>query len=385
MKKVEIKKLLNRNKNLIIEKSDILNDILSEKIKRNESFLMSDTSYMCIDKHYEELKNKGYNTIIINLKDTMHSEGYNPLSYPYRLFKNNKEDEAIDCLEDILKIIFKDNDKRKKDDPFWDEVSIDLILGIILGLFEDAAEDEINFSSVNEILLGLLGESYLGSYFIKYFNGKTSSTAYKCAAPVIMASNDTKSSIFCVSRQRLLKYNLKKNIRYLLNKTTFDLENILKEKTAIFVITKENDKNINDIAAMLISQVYKFIYDESFDNRFNFILGNIEAIDYINDLETILFSALDKNIKFYIETLSLENMKEKYSALIFDICEVIKKVDSKSITNINSNHDISKYPNLDNKEPKKFNIRQFVDKKTDLLFDNATKLLNDEIFNIKKS
>lgn len=385
MKKVEIKKLLNRNKNLIIEKSDILNDILSEKIKRNESFLMSDTSYMCIDKHYEELKNKGYNTIIINLKDTMHSEGYNPLSYPYRLFKNNKEDEAIDCLEDILKIIFKDNDKRKKDDPFWDEVSIDLILGIILGLFEDAAEDEINFSSVNEILLGLLGESYLGSYFIKYFNGKTSSTAYKCAAPVIMASNDTKSSIFCVSRQRLLKYNLKKNIRYLLNETTFDLENILKEKTAIFVITKENDKNINDIAAMLISQVYKFIYDENFDNRFNFILGNIDAIDYINDLETILFSALDKNIKFYIETLSLENMKEKYSALIFDICEVIKKVDSKSITNINSNHDISKYPNLDNKEPKKFNIRQFVDKKTDLLFDNATKLLNDEIFNIKKS
>ena len=385
MKKVEIKKILNRNKNLIIEKSDILNDILSEKIKRNESFLMLDTSYMCIDKHYEELKNKGYNTIIINLKDTMHSEGYNPLSYPYRLFKNNKEDEAIDCLEDILKIIFKDNDKRKKDDPFWDEVSIDLILGIILGLFEDAAEDEINFSSVNEILLGLLGESYLGSYFIKYFNGKTSSTAYKCAAPVIMASNDTKSSIFCVSRQRLLKYNLKKNIRYLLNKTTFDLENILKEKTAIFVITKENDKNINDIAAMLISQVYKFIYDENFDNRFNFILGNIEAIDYINDLETILFSALDKNIKFYIETLSLENMKEKYSALIFDICEVIKKVDSKSITNINSNHDISKYPNLDNKEPKKFNIRQFVDKKTDLLFDNATKLLNDEIFNIKKS
>lgn len=385
MKKVEIKKILNRNKNLIIEKSDILNDILSEKIKRNESFLMSDTSYICIDKHYEELKNKGYNTIIINLKDTMHSEGYNPLSYPYRLFKNNKEDEAIECLEDILKIIFKDNDKRKKDDPFWDEVSIDLILGIILGLFEDAAEDEINFSSVNEILLGLLGESYLGSYFIKYFNGKTSSTAYKCAAPVIMASNDTKSSIFCVSRQRLLKYNLKKNIRYLLNKTTFDLENILKEKTAIFVITKENDKNINDIAAMLISQVYKFIYDENFDNRFNFILGNIEAIDYINDLETILFSALDKNIKFYIETLSLENMKEKYSALIFDICEVIKKVDSKSITNINSNHDISKYPNLDNKEPKKFNIRQFVDKKTDLLFDNATKLLNDEIFNIKKS
>lgn len=385
MKKVEIKKILNRNKNLIIEKSDILNDILSEKIKRNESFLMSDTSYMCIDKHYEELKNKGYNTIIINLKDTMHSEGYNPLSYPYRLFKNNKEDEAIECLEDILKIIFKDNDKRKKDDPFWDEVSIDLILGIILGLFEDAAEDEINFSSVNEILLGLLGESYLGSYFIKYFNGKTSSTAYKCAAPVIMASNDTKSSIFCVSRQRLLKYNLKKNIRYLLNETTFDLENILKEKTAIFVITKENDKNINDIAAMLISQIYKFIYDESFDNRFNFILGNIDAIDYINDLETILFSALDKNIKFYIETLSLENMKEKYSALIFDICEVIKKVDSKSITNINSNHDISKYPNLDNKEPKKFNIRQFVDKKTDLLFDNATKLLNDEIFNIKKS
>lgn len=385
MKKVEIKKILNRNKNLIIEKSDILNDILSEKIKRNESFLMSDTSYICIDKHYEELKNKGYNTIIINLKDTMHSEGYNPLSYPYRLFKNNKEDEAIECLEDILKIIFKDNDKRKKDDPFWDEVSIDLILGIILGLFEDAAEDEINFSSVNEILLGLLGESYLGSYFIKYFNGKTSSTAYKCAAPVIMASNDTKSSIFCVSRQRLLKYNLKKNIRYLLNKTTFDLENILKEKTAIFVITKENDKNINDIAAMLISQVYKFIYDENFDNRFNFILGNIDAIDYINDLETILFSALDKNIKFYIETLSLENMKEKYSALIFDICEVIKKVDSKSITNINSNHDISKYPNLDNKEPKKFNIRQFVDKKTDLLFDNATKLLNDEIFNIKKS
>ena len=385
MKKVEIKKLLNRNKNLIIEKSDILNDILSEKIKRNESFLMSDTSYMCIDKHYEELKNKGYNTIIINLKDTMHSEGYNPLSYPYRLFKNNKEDEAIECLEDILKIIFKDNDKRKKDDPFWDEVSIDLILGIILGLFEDAAEDEINFSSVNEILLGLLGESYLGSYFIKYFNGKTSSTAYKCAAPVIMASNDTKSSIFCVSRQRLLKYNLKKNIRYLLNETTFDLENILKEKTAIFVITKENDKNINDIAAMLISQVYKFIYDESFDNRFNFILGNIDAIDYINDLETILFSALDKNIKFYIETLSLENMKEKYSTLIFDICEVIKKVDSKSITNINSNHDISKYPNLDNKEPKKFNIRQFVDKKTDLLFDNATKLLNDEIFNINKS
>jgi len=70
-------------------------------------------------------------------------EGWNPIQYPYFLYREGNKDKALEYIEKIGKTIFKVSPSA---DPFWSNCASSLFIGIVLGLFEDAKEEEINLS-----------------------------------------------------------------------------------------------------------------------------------------------------------------------------------------------------------------------------------------------
>ena len=172
MKKDLLEQILNNGKNVIVsgniargKTTNIMFPLVSEMINKKESLFFIDSKEEYLNTYYQELKNKNYNIIILNIRNLDNSESWNPLLYLYKLFKENNLDKAKEYLEKIGKTLFYE--ESTSSDPFWTNMASDFITGIILGLFADAREDEINFISINN----MINEEDSG-YLREYFNLK---------------------------------------------------------------------------------------------------------------------------------------------------------------------------------------------------------------------
>ena len=172
--------------------------------KHGESMIITDPKGEIYERNAVELKEKGYNIVLLNFRDPQKGNSWNPLSLPYSLYKSGNSDKANELLDDLAMNILYD-EKSQNQDPFWEKTSADYFCGLSLGLFEDAKEEEINLNSIN--LMTTVGEEKFGpgnTYIKEYFSHKDpASPAYVNASSTIMAPSDTKGSILSVFKQKI--------------------------------------------------------------------------------------------------------------------------------------------------------------------------------------
>lgn len=383
MKKEIIEKILNGKKNLIVSGNissgktlNVLFPLVKEIINKRESLLVIDSKEEYINEYYNDLKNKNYNIIILNLRNLNKSEGWNPLEYPYNLYKNGKKDEAIDYIEKLSKIIFYEDSNI---DQFWSLSASDFYTGIVLGLFEDGKKDEINLNSVNLMFNEVDNKFKMSDYVTEYFKLKNPiSQPYIFASSTIFAPKETKGSIVSTAKQKLRTYVSREMLNYLLNKTTFDYNNILTKPTAIVLIVKDEDKYINNIATMFIEQLFAILVNSKNQNKFNFVLDNIDVLENIYELTNMLSSGISRNIRFEIATRSYKDLTKKYGNYITSLCDLIE-IDKEIKSSINNEEFIDKveplqppiinidieYPTLKRNIIKTFDLKTFVTSKND--------------------
>lgn len=328
MKKEILEKLFNHPQNMIIEgnissgkTTNILFPIVDKIIEQKENLLILDTREEYLHQYQKKLNENGYQTIIINLREPDKSEGWNPLTYPYQLYKNGKTDKAQEYLQKIGKTCFYE---KQVQDPFWDNAASDLFTGVALGLFEDGAPEEVNLNSIMNMLNQAEGKIGGSVYLNEYFNAKNStSNAYIFASATILAPKETKGSILSVARQRLGMYATRENLSQMMNKTTFDIETSIHKPTAFIVITRDENSALNTVATMFIEQLYARLIDLNVDTKFHFILDNFDSIEICHDLVDILSSCIPRNIKVYIATRSLSGLIDIYGKYIIKLCDLI--------------------------------------------------------------
>ena len=378
MKKEILEKVLSVRKNIMIsgdiatgKSSNVVSPIINEIINNKESLLILDTKEEYIKEYYRKLKDNEYKIEILNLRDLTKSDSWNPLEYPYQLYKQGNIDRTIDYLDMLGKVIFEDNGSS---DPFWSNSASDYFTGIVLGLFEDGTKEQINFASIN--LMMVLGEERFGgpknNYMKEYINSKDPARlVYVNASGTVFAPEETRGGILSVARQKMKDIITRENLMQILCKTTIDTDNIGKKPTAIFVIAKDENKAINNVATMFIEQIYQILIDKKAINHFNFVIDNIETIDKINELSNMLSSCISRKMKFYLSTRSLNNFNEQYGSYIRTLIYHIKVNDhfiefgdDDKIDNIkevkNETFDEIEYPKLEKKEIGIFDIRKYV-------------------------
>jgi len=328
MKNGMLEKVLNAHKNLIVEgdiasgkTANVLFPIVDNAIEKKESLFILDSKEEYINKYYNKLKSNNYNTIIINLRDMDKSEGWNPLEYPYNLYKNGDKDKAQEYLEKIGKIMFYENFNQ---DPFWTSTASDFFTGVTLALFEDGNANEVNLNSVNHMFNGIDKKFGATDYITEYFKSKdVVSKPYIFASTTFLAPDVTKGGILSVAKQKLRTYVSREKLSQLLSKTTFNFEDVVNKPTAIILIARDENKSLNTIAAMFIEQLYAVLVDLKTKNRFNLILDNFDNIEKCNDLVDILGSCISRNIKTYIATRSLSELANIYGSYMPKLCDLL--------------------------------------------------------------
>lgn len=406
MKKEILEKMLDSKKNLIVSGDisagktlNVLFPLVKEMIDKKQSLLVLDSKEEYINKYYDELKSKDYNIVILNLRDLNKSDGWNPLEYPYNLFKNGKIDDAVDYIEKQAKIMFYENSAA---DPFWSCTASDFYTGVVLGLFEDGKEEEINLNSVNLMFNGTNNKFGTSDYITSYFKLKDpSSQSYVFASTTFSAPKETKASIVSVARQKLRTYVCRERLSILLNKTTFSYDDIITKPTAIFVVARDENKYINNVATMFIEQLFAILVNSQKHNHFNFVLDNIDILEQIQELSVMLSSGVSRNIKFQIATRSYDDLIGKYGNYITKLCNLVM-VDKEINSLINNEkftdrienlmptmvNDAVEYPVLEKTAIKMFDIEEFVrSKKSNLDFERSldtTNLNSDSINDLIK-
>lgn len=286
--------------------------------KHGESMIITDPKGEIYRRHANRLKANGYKIVVINFRNPREGNAWNPLTVPYRMYKQGKIDKAQELLEDISQNIFIS--PKNANDPFWESSSSAYFSGLGIGLFEDAKENEVSISSIE--YMSTCGEEKNGiSTFAKdYFTLKgESSSAYKYAKATITAPNDTKSSILSVFTDKIKNFASRPELSEMLSYSDFNMEDIGKEKTAVFLIVHDEKTTYHSLATIFIKQLYEVLIDVAHKNpkgelkyRTNFILDEFANMPELKDVTSMVTAARSRKIRFTFIIQNFAQLDETY-------------------------------------------------------------------------
>ena len=272
--------------------------------KHDESMIITDPKGEIYESTANMLRERGYNIVVLNFRNPQNGNAWNPMTLPYKLYTEGNTDKAIELLDDLaLNILYE----GKANDPFWEKTSADYFSGLALGLFEDADESQINLNSIN--LMATIGEERFGApnnnYIKEYFNGKDPSRpAYINASGTVYAPEETKGGILSTFKQKIKLFSSRDNLSEMLSYSDFDMKDIGRQKTAVFMIVQDEKKTLHPLATIFIKQVYETLIDVAQEcggklpNRTNFILDEFANMPPLKDVTTMVTAARSRLIRF---------------------------------------------------------------------------------------
>ena len=295
----------------------VVDPLIYSLCKHGESMVITDPKGEIYKNHAELLKARGYKIVVLNFRDPTRGNAWNPLTLPYRLYKEGNIDKAVELVDDVALNILQD---KKAQDPFWEKSASDYFSGCVLGLLEDAQEHQVNLNSVS--YMTTIGEEKFGmnsTYIKEYFTMKgESSSAYIFASNTINSPADTRGGILSVFRQKIRIFASREQLSEMLAYSDFNMRDIGKEKTAIFMVIHDEKTTYHALATIFIKQCYETLIDVAQESggklpfRTNFILDEFANMPPLKDVTTMVTAARSRAIRFTFIIQNFAQLNDVY-------------------------------------------------------------------------
>ena len=305
----------------------VVNPLVNLLAKKGESMIITDPKGELYRYCSGALKKRGYNIVLLNFREPLNGNAWNPLNLPYQYYKKGNTDKATELLDDVALNILYDPSSGK-DSDFWEKSAADYFSGLALGLFMDAKEKEVNLNSIN--LMSTVGEErYATSNYVKeYFGLKgEQSNAYVFASNTINAPAETKGGILSTFRQKIRLFSSRQELSEMLSYSDFDMRQVGKEKTAVFLIIHDEKKTYHSLLTIFIKQIYETLIDVAQENggklqyRTNFILDEFANMPPLKDVDSMVSAARSRDIRF---TFIIQNFAQLNDVYGKEVAEIIK-------------------------------------------------------------
>lgn len=296
--------------------SAVVNPLIYSLIKHRESMVITDPKGEIHAGFANLLKDRGYKIVVLNFRNPNLGNAWNPLTLPYRLYKEGNVDKASELIDDVASNIIKD---KKSQDPFWENSSADYFAGCALGLMEDGSEEECNINSIN--FMTTVGEEKIGSktFIQEYFTLKgENSNAYVFASNTINSPTETKGGILAVFRSKIRLFASREQLSEMLSHSDFDMEMIGKEPTAVFIVIHDEKTTYHALATIFVKQCYETLIAVAQANggplpvRTNFILDEFANMPALKDVTTMVTAARSRQIRFTFIIQNFSQLNEVY-------------------------------------------------------------------------
>jgi type IV secretion system protein VirD4 len=284
-----------------------------------ESFIATDPKAELYKKTFPLLKKYDYHIFVLNLRDPLYSDSWNPLKIPYRQYQEGQKDKSIELVTDMANCISKSNLAK---DPYWDNSAADLLAGLILILFEHANENEIHFKSLRALRRQAFkieerGVPYIQDNFLKNLN--KSSFLGTLLSGTAEVTEETRSCILSVFDQAMRPFFCQDNLIDMLSGNNLDMGGIGKEKTAVFLIIPDENTLYNKLISVFVKQCYSELLREAVKHtnnrlpvRVNFLLDEFSSLPTITDFPAMITASRSRNIRFNLFVQSQTQLVERY-------------------------------------------------------------------------
>jgi len=283
-----------------------------------ESMVINDTKGELYTHTSDFLRKKGYKIKVINLRDALASDGWNPLHLPYKYYKDGNIDLAGDLIENFSKSLTKNLSSK---DMYWENSSRSVLTALCYGIIEDApCEEQVHLYSIYNMLVEHGAKTIdrynsLDLYFKQKPFGNLAKNSYATGS---FAKGETRATLFSVLAT-VIKMFSDTGIANLTSRTDFELDDIGKEKTAVFLIIPDEKESRHDLASLFIDQCYQALINtaQSYSNgkmpiRVNFILDEFSNMPPITSISNKITVSRSRNIRFYLVIQDFGQLKEKY-------------------------------------------------------------------------
>lgn len=283
-----------------------------------ESMVINDTKGELYSYTAHYLKKQGYKIKIVNLRDALSSDGWNPLHLPYKYYKNDNKDEAGDMIENFAKSLCKNLSSK---DMYWEKSATAVLTALCYALIEDAPnESQVNMYSIYNLLVEH-GSKTIDRYnsLDLYFQQKPFGSLAKMSyATGSFAKGETRATLFSVLAT-VIKMFSDTGIANLTSRTDFELDEIGKEKMAVFLIIPDEKESRHELASLFIDQCYQALVNSAqcmnsgrMPIRVNFILDEFANMPPINSISNKITVSRSRNIRFYLVLQDFDQLKETY-------------------------------------------------------------------------
>ena len=324
----------------------IILPMIKLSLKANESLVINDPKSELYEKCASKAKEEGYKVVLLDFDTSKYGNNWNPLEYIYKNYKENNHDLSIKLLEDLGYYLFIDENENNSD-PFWINTTIDYFTGLVLYLFENAKEEEINLQSIYNLsnYLNIKGNS---EKFIE--NLDKSKEVYLNVSGTLCAPPETRGSILSVFSQKIRRYISRTDLVNIICNNEFKIEKKKKKKTIIFI--KSGITGISHrLIPLLVTQLIECANLIRNKERINFLLDEFDSMLPIKNFANVIQNCRSLNIRFTVTIQSYEHLKYMYKENVNILKYCFANIIYLLSEDIPTLEEISKYCGENNNKP----------------------------------
>lgn len=283
----------------------------------NESMVIVDPKGELVRKSGTFLEKRGYKKIVLNWRRPQESpDHWNPFERVQNAYDNGEsgKDDSENYLNDLLQSLFFGRTEKGKD-PYWNELSGQIARGISKLILKIG--EKLSMKSIIEWRHTKMKDGTLQNCFLAL---PTDSDIYQDLAGFMnLTAENTRTCIESTFDQLTSLFTASKALTEMMSDTSFKVENIGKEKTAIFLVVPDEKTTYHFLATLFITQCYESLLENAdlyggvLPVRVNFILEEFCNMPKLDDIVAMLTAARSRNIRFHIVIQSYSQMIDKYS------------------------------------------------------------------------
>ncbi len=281
------------------------------------------------------LEQEGYNCLFIDFRNMM-SDGFNVLEIPFRLYKNGQQGEAQQLISDLAKNLGEIYDGTKAD-PFWQETATQAFEGIV-GLLMEVCQDKdyMNFQTV---------QSYLSEEGCNFLDkavdllDENSLVLTKLRA-VLAEPEKTKFSTLATLNTFITPFLSNEKLSKMLSRSTFNIDCLYKEKTALFIILPDENETYKRISGIILQQINSALILAAYNHngklprRVNFICDEFCNF-HVPNMSANISASRSRNIRWTMVCQSKKQLQNAYGTaadVIEANCENIFLLNTNELT-----------------------------------------------------
>ena len=258
------------------------------------------------------LEANGFDCRFFNLRD-MNGDGFNLLLEPYQLYTSGRKDEAICMCNDIVESLASIYHGAKVD-SFWEMTAKQYLVSTIVLMFEMCQDaDRINMLTLASYTdwdscedMRRIADLIEAENYIMTMLRSVTSEPDKTRMSTLATANSMLTNF--LTNQKLLK---------MLSSSTFDLHDISKRPTALFIIMPDEADTYAAVAGLMLHQISLTLIQDAYKNggklpiRVNFLCDEF-CNYYIPGMMRAISAHRSRNIRWYLVCQSQKQLEACY-------------------------------------------------------------------------